>query len=64
MTREEKTKWAREFYFTLAVELESHLANGSEFIYSHGWKDESVVDLREFILKKEVARLRRLGSAK
>jgi hypothetical protein len=59
MTRVERTKWTREFYDTLAVELDSHLANGSEFIHLNGDEDApaEVVDLRFKILAQEVRRL-------
>lgn len=63
MTRAERTKWTRDFYHCLAVELNSHLANGSEFIYLDGSEDvrEDIVALRIKILTQEVKRLAKKG---
>ncbi len=64
MTRADRTKWTRDFYDALAMELDSHLANGSEFIHLDGSEDapEEVVKLRFSILKREVKRLRGKGT--
>ncbi len=63
MQKADRVKWTKDFYGALAVELHSHLANGSEFIHLDGEEDcpEDVVNLRFKILKKEVVRLQRLS---
>jgi hypothetical protein len=62
MTREEAARVRREFNDTLAVELESHLNNGSEFIFNDGDPSEEVVKLRVQILKGVVRTLQFRGS--
>ncbi len=66
MTREERSEQTKDFYRALATEIDSHLANGSEFIFLDGLEDASaeVVRLRVKILKQEVARLRKLGGSR
>lgn len=63
MTRDQKSRERRSFLLTLATELESHLENGSDFIYldNAGEDDapEDVVGVRVVTLKRLVASLRR-----
>lgn len=61
MNREEAQKERRDFNDALATELESHIANGSEFIYFDGDPSDEVVKLREQILKGVVRLLRSRG---
>lgn len=65
MTRASRSRYTRDFYDTLATELESHLGNGSEFIFLEGQDDapKEIVDLRIKILKQEIRRLRKKGAS-
>ena len=64
MTREESARVRRDFYDTLAVELNSHLSNESDFIYVDGDPTTEVVRLREQILKGVVRTLRFRGGGR
>ncbi len=64
MTRAQRSKVIREFYRSLAVELHSHLASGSGFIYlnKYGESEENeVVELRKDMLEREYNRLFKKG---
>jgi hypothetical protein len=56
MTRTQRAKVRADFYESLAVELDCHIANGSGFIFDDGAGDaaKAVVDLRLSILKSVV----------
>ena len=60
MTRALRQKVIQSIYFSLATEVESHLANGSGFIFEEpGGYDspQNVIDLRVKVVKQVVAYL-------
>jgi hypothetical protein len=62
VTRAERSKWTRDFYAALAVELDSHVDNGSGFIFGDNEDDpKDLVELRLKIVRQEVARLQKKG---
>lgn len=65
MTRQERSKVIKQMWRTIAVELDSHFENGSDFIFFEPNGSESpdhIVRIRSKVLRSAIAHAKKRGA--